>query len=94
MKNYFFFKNYQNINLHISEQRLEIERNGHTFEITCSVDVHSKTFFEHFDNFKNFKKLKKTKKIKKVPKLHLSRKQLTDRAKRLKFWTFFNILKI
>ena len=50
--------------MHISQQRLELERNGWDFVITYTVDVHIKTFFNisiFFQNFKKFQKLKKDK---------------------------------
>ena len=69
-----FFKN---INLHISQQLLEIERNGRYLVITNTVDAHSKTVF-------NISKVKKKLKIKKL----LSSDTVGDRAKTIEIWDF------
>ena len=46
------FTNLKNINLHLSQKRLKIERNGQNLGITYTVYVHSKTIFQHFKNLK------------------------------------------
>ena len=52
----FFLKN---INLHISEQRLEIGRNGQNLVITFIIYVHSKTFFNISKTNLKFRKFDK-----------------------------------
>ena len=55
--NFFFFKFKKPINLHISQQRLEIEQNWWNLVINFSVYVHSKAFYNILKTFKISKNL-------------------------------------
>ena len=68
-------KNKKNINLHISQQRLEIEGNGLNFFITYIVDVHSKTFQIFKKKIQNLNYYLFLFSLKQKSKMRLSQKQ-------------------